>query len=301
MCNHMGRVFAVSLFPVLAFHAFGQIGPQIVQTGGARLGVAAAGCPGNSEGQQFSRPLAYTAEFRTTSTRTLANGVTITHVSTEIQAVDSQGRNMNSRTEPQFSADQPAVTWGNVNDPVESTQINWNSQTREAKVIKLPPESQRQGCWRSDSGSMNMSFGPDETSNVAPAKTRAAPPIHFHQSSAPEPKREDLGTTTIQGVEAHGYRSTTIIPAGQIGNDKEFAVTDEQWAAPSIGIVMRSVRDDPQQGKTVREVVNLDLSDPPLSTFQPPEGYKVTTEELSKVPCNAQGANGFVSQVGAVY
>lgn len=304
MRNHMGRVIAASLFPVLAFHAFGQIGPQIVQTSGARLGVVAAGCSANREGQQFSRPPGYTAEFTTTSTQTLANGVTITHVSTEIQAVDSQGRSMNSRTEAQFSADQPAVTWGNVNNPVENTQINWNSQTREAQVIKMPLEAQRQGCWRNDSGSMTMSFGPDETSNAPPAKIHAPPPIHFRQRSAREPQREDLGTTMIQGVEAQGYRSTTTIPVGQIGNDKELVVTEEQWVAPSVGLVMRSVRDDPQQGKTVREVVNLDLSEPPLSTFQPPEGYEVTTEEMRKVPCNAQGAPGFagfVSSTGFVY
>lgn len=87
MCNHMGRVFAASLFPVLAFHAFGQIGPQNVQISASRLGVTAAGCPANPEGHQSSRPQAYTAEFKTTSVQTLANGVTITHVFSEMGGV----------------------------------------------------------------------------------------------------------------------------------------------------------------------------------------------------------------------
>ena len=30
-------------------------------------------------------------------------------------------------------------------DPVENTQINWDSGTRQARIIKLPPESERHG------------------------------------------------------------------------------------------------------------------------------------------------------------
>jgi hypothetical protein len=45
------------------------------------------------------------------------------------------------------------------------------------------------------------------------------------------------------------------------------------------------VNDSPQGGKTTTEVVRLDLSEPPLSTFQPPEGYEVVIEELHQVTC----------------
>jgi hypothetical protein len=96
---------------------------------------------------------------------------------------------------------------------------------------------------------------------------------------------EDLGTATIQGVEARGQRWTTITPVGQIGNDRELVSTNEVWAAVNLGIPMREVNDSPQGGKTTTEVVRLDLSEPPLSTFQPPEGYEVVIEELHKVTC----------------
>ena len=214
--------------------------------------------------------------------QTLGNGTTITRDSTEVHAVDSQRRTLNSRTEA-LSADQRASTWGNVNDPVENTQINWDSRTREAKVIKLPPESERHGCWQSDSGQMTMNFGPEE-GEVPQQRIQPAAVVKARADNQ-QRKMEDLGTTTIQGVEAHGHRWTTVIPVGQIGNDREMVSTNEVWTATNLGITMRRVSDSPQGGKTTTEVVHLDLSEPPLSTFQPPEGYEVVTEELHKVAC----------------
>jgi|ERR1035441_5582248 hypothetical protein len=93
----------------------------------------------------------------------------------------------------------------------------------------------------------------------------------------------------IQGVEAHGHRYTTEIPAGQIGNDKPLVRVEENWMAPSLGIQVRRISDDPQQRKTTMELVKVDLSEPPVSAFQPPEGYEVQTEELHQVACPAPG------------
>jgi hypothetical protein len=55
--------------------------------------------------------------------------------------------------------------------------------------------------------------------------------------------------------------------------------------APSLGLVLRSITDDPRMGKTDREAVRVDLSDPDPSIFQPPADYRVETEELQPVPC----------------
>jgi hypothetical protein len=96
---------------------------------------------------------------------------------------------------------------------------------------------------------------------------------------------EDLGKDTIMGVDVYGQRTTVTTPAGAEGNDEPLVRTDESWMAPSLGMVLRSVSDDPRMGKSSREVVSLDLSPPDPALFQPPADYKVETEVLQPVPC----------------
>ena len=48
---------------------------------------------------------------------------------------------------------------------------------------------------------------------------------------------------------------------------------------------MRQITTDPRMGFETREVISLDLTEPPLSTFQPPEAYEIEMEELHEVPC----------------
>jgi hypothetical protein len=96
---------------------------------------------------------------------------------------------------------------------------------------------------------------------------------------------EDLGTIVIMGLEAHGTRMTMTTPAGEIGNDKPLVRITETWSAPGLLIPLRQITTDPRTGTDTREVVSLDLSEPPLSTFQPPDGYEITVDELHEVPC----------------
>jgi len=97
--------------------------------------------------------------------------------------------------------------------------------------------------------------------------------------------REELGTDTIMGVEVRGYRTTVTTPVGRIGNDQPLVSTTETWTAASLGITVRQISEDPRMGKTTREMVNLDLSEPEPSVFQPPAGYEVLNEEMHEVPC----------------
>jgi hypothetical protein len=64
--------------------------------------------------------------------------------------------------------------------------------------------------------------------------------------------------------------------------------TLELWTAPSLGgLVLREVTDDPQIGKSTREVVSLDLNEPDPGLFVPPADYEMVDENMHQVPCQA--------------
>jgi hypothetical protein len=254
----------------------------------------------------------YTAEFKTTHVQTLPDGTTITRETKEVTAVDSQGRRMNANS-IQIGAlsGQSEMLQTRVHDPVENTEATWDTRNKTARVTKLPPEDQRQGCWANDAGNYRANYGPLRqpgqpagaggamgtvfgSSTVVSSGTAVSGssivtttlPATMPRTVSNQMVREELGTDVIQGVEVRGSRMTRTIPVGQIGNDRPLVSTDETWMAPSLGgIVLRSVNESPQSGRQTREVVSLTIGDPDPAVFQPPEGYKVTVDLLHEVPC----------------
>lgn len=208
----------------------------------------------------------FTAELKVSSIRTLANGTTISRESTVVRAIDSEGRTMDSTTSITPSGDERTLV--NVYDPVARTRANWDLTRKQATVTQMPSP-----------GAMQPACGA-----IAPAHPAQGTQTALKRSST----TEDLGTETIQGVEARGHKTTITTPAGMVGNDEPLVETLEVWMAIGIGpsgLVVREIRDDPQSGRTTRELTSLTLGDPPLSTFQPPEGYEIVTREMPVPQC----------------
>jgi hypothetical protein len=141
----------------------------------------------------------------------------------------------------------------------------------------------------------NVATGPDGqdvimlSAKPAPGGRSAPPPSAIadlrQRTNSNNVVREDLGTDNIMGVEVRGSRTTVTTPAGAEGNDQPLVRTDELWMAPSLGMALRTISDDPRMGRTVREVVTVDLNEPDPALFQPPADYKVDTEVMQAVPC----------------
>jgi len=94
--------------------------------------------------------------------------------------------------------------------------------------------------------------------------------------AAPHPVRiENLGEELILGVRAHGTRIVTTVPAGELGNDKPIDIVSEQWYAPELQLVMRSMHSDPWGGEIDTNVTKLTQGDQPESRFQVPDSYKI--------------------------
>ena len=258
--------------------------------GQSTAGQKTVPCPVNPP-----KPRAYTAELRITSAQTLADGTTITGESKEVRARDSQGRYMNANSGFMFSGGRTDVTRVNVNDPVEGTQTNWDSLSRKATVTKMPPADQRQGCWADEAGHFRVNYGSRSPRSPAPPKSGSGggasgamatmPPGPIPRPMPQNQNREDLGTATIMGIEAHGYRNSFTTPVGEIGNDRPLVRTSEYWGAAGFDFPLRQVDSDPRTGTRTTELVSLDQSEPDPAIFQPHEGYEVVIVELHEVPC----------------
>jgi len=201
----------------------------------------------------------YTAEYKVMHVQALADGTTITRESTEVKALDSQGRRMTATTIT--SGDRAGQTHVIVYDPVARTQTTWHSPIKIAHVFKMSTAEAEHTCSRDMRDDVSVISGPKSKMTS-----------------------ENLGTESIEGVEARGRQYTTTTPAGAVGNDAPLVSTSDVWTALNVGLnglVVRYIRDDPRSGKTMRELTSLSQNEPDPATFQPPEGYEIVTKEAS--------------------
>jgi len=86
---------------------------------------------------------------------------------------------------------------------------------------------------------------------------------------------ERLTPKTIEGLRVEGFRRTTTIAAGAIGNERPIVVTTEEWTSPELKVVVLSEHSDPRTGTTTYKLVNVKRGDPPATLFQVPADYTV--------------------------
>ncbi|MBW8713098.1 MAG: hypothetical protein JF632_03325 [Acidobacteria bacterium] len=84
---------------------------------------------------------------------------------------------------------------------------------------------------------------------------------------------EDLGKQNIEGVAASGVRSTTTIPAGDIGNLQPIKVVSEQWFSPDLQVLVMTRHTDPRSGETIYKLQNIVRAEPDRSLFTVPADY----------------------------
>jgi len=279
LCAAVGSVLSATVLPA-------PISPAIAQSLGS----------GNTNTKQPPQP--FTAEFKTTSEQTLANGTKIVREDTELEAVDADGRRLNV-TSTQSTPEMPAHTFYHVYDPVARTNTSWNAANKTASVIKLPPAiqaGQRQPtCWStsapgtsvtSTSLTATTSTESSEAASIALGSPRSvAGGSTLRQTGATPSIHEDLGTQTIQGVAAKGTRITRTIPVGAIGNDAPLVTMTETWRAESLGNVVRSINEDPRTGRHTKELAELSQGAPDPASFLPPSDYEIVTQDMHQIPC----------------
>ena len=91
----------------------------------------------------------------------------------------------------------------------------------------------------------------------------------------PNVTKEDLGIQNIEGVSASGTRTTTVIPAGEIGNTQEIRVVSERWFSDELQVLVMTRHSDPRNGETVYRLTNILRAEPDQTLFTVPPDYTV--------------------------
>lgn len=222
------------------------------------------GFQGNSE---VVKGQPYKAQANTETSRTLADGSHITQSTTAMIARDSEGRTVNV----QKVGD--SLTFTTIFDPIAKTHIDYASDTKVAHVLALPTATAApsQVPVAMSAAVSGFAAGPPAGAVGFFVQGRAVPSQLTGQHTTTEP----LGTKTIEGIQVTGTRTTTTIPAGTIGNEKDLTNTREEWYSPELKLVVQSTQNDPRFGQTTYTLNEIQQGPPDQALFQVPTDYKI--------------------------
>jgi len=228
--------------------------------------------------------LPYMAEYKIVQVQTHAGVTPIPHESRVVTARDAQGRQMTATMDLPTLADQKPITHFQVFDPLAHLTFTWSFPGKKAIVMGIPLYgASPSGCGSASFGIVSMDCETKPTKET----------------------EEDLGTKTIQGVEARGRRTTWTTLSEYIGKDKKQqpevcptkVSTNELWKAmaPGLtGLVAREISEDAQTGKYSKELVKFSQREPDAAVFRPPTGYVIVNREVNVDPCiNFEGIEPF--------
>ncbi len=228
----------------------------------------------------------YTADAVTTRVQTLADGNRITSTESAQVARDSEGRTRREQVlgvppGADRSGASPKIVF--INDPV--AQVNYvlepDHTARKMPVPKAIGYQQMDDSISAKgvvpSGAAMGTFNTGIVSSgaaVATLDTAVAPPLRAGLGGEAS-SVEDLGSQTIESVQAEGKRTTTTIPAGKIGNEQPIVITYERWYSPDLQTVVMTRRSDPRVGEETFQLTNIQRAEPPASMFEVPSDYKI--------------------------
>lgn len=92
-------------------------------------------------------------------------------------------------------------------------------------------------------------------------------------TSGSTPVREELPPQNIEGLNVTGTRTTTTIPAGQVGNAQELKIISEQWTSDELQLLVMTKHSDPRSGESIYRLRNVVRAEPDPSLFAVPSDY----------------------------
>ncbi len=217
----------------------------------------------------------YSAEAVTETTQTLADGNRIVTRSSQMIYRDSDGRERREQTIGRLgnlnAANGPAKVVF-ISDPVAKMSYTLHTNSRTAERHSAPPPPPLPPPGPDGKIAFLIQDGPADAAQPMPPMIIEKSEV---RAGGRNSKVEQLGTQAIEGIAAQGTRTTTTIPAGEIGNERDINVVSERWYSTELGVVVMSKRSDPRMGETVYKLTNVSRQEPAQSLFQIPEDYKI--------------------------
>jgi len=211
----------------------------------------------------------YSADGVTKVTQALADGTRIEREARSKFYRDSAGRvrreqnilGLDSLIGALSSEPQMAIT---ITDPVAGIVYSINPVRREARRLVILSDGYQRIIPLPAPGT------------AGPGGARITPPSIVTLPSAstlpplPPPKTESLGTRQIEGLLASGEKTTSLIPAGRIGNDRPIEIFDERWISSDLKVVLLLRHRDPQTGEVEFRLTNIKRAEPSPDLFKVP-------------------------------
>lgn len=239
----------------------------------------------------------YSAQAVTESVQTLGDGNRIVHKNSAQVYRDSEGRTRRDQSlgsiGPYAAAGDPPQTFF-INDPVAGAnyildprsktarklpraEFHFKTMSRDGAVVKediegklagAPPPHARAKKEGDESGfTFTMQTPP-------PGEALGSPDVQFFRhSSKADNKTEKLEARNVEGVQAEGSRTTTTIPAGELGNEQPIQIVNERWYSPELQVVVMTRHSDPRFGETTYKLMNIQRTEPSAALFQVPSDY----------------------------
>lgn len=84
-----------------------------------------------------------------------------------------------------------------------------------------------------------------------------------------------LGSRDIEGVKAHGERTTWTIEAGKVGNEKPIVITRDVWTSPELMLPVLAKDADPRVGETHYRLLRIKRGEPEAGLMRVPAEYAI--------------------------
>lgn len=232
-----------SLLVSLTFFVVLLVPGSVLTAQGAGSGpIVASGSIRGTEGRPFS------ADVIQQHSKVLADGNRIDQETHGKMYRDSHGR-IRSENEVFFPSGE-RHQFISINDPSQAVTISLDPSRKTARI--------------------NHHSIPGERPMPPP------PPVPPQERPKQSHSSEQLGHMMIEGFDAIGTKWTNTTPADAIGNAQPLVSVTEMWRSPELNVELMVKNSDPQNGESVRKLVNIQRGEPDPSLFEVPADYTVT-------------------------
>lgn len=222
----------------------------------------------------------YSAVAVSETVQTLGDGNRIRQSSSTTIYRDNSGR-----TRREVMLKDGTVQTVAITDPTTGISYTLNPQNRTATKSEFGGTLYMVELDRAGDDQRKMKAEQELKLKLAQEKRVAEVTATYNANNANKkmPVKESLGKQMIEGVEAEGTRTTTTIPAGQIGNDLPINIVSEQWYSPELQLLVMTKHSDPRTGETTYRLTNINRAEPDHSLFELPADYTLRNMNEEKL------------------